>query len=107
MLSDFAAGATIARSFGGAASGPGFRAGRPLIERSGPISVLPGLGRSHDPRIDERRGHVGDLRIVGIAGHDHSDPVLARKRDEVGMLETLVADLDHVADREPIDRFGQ
>ena len=62
------------------------------------------LGRSHDARVNEWRGHVGDLRVFGIAGDHNGDAMRSRQRDEVGALEAFVADLDGVADGEAIDR---
>ena len=65
------------------------------------------LRRSHDARIDEWRGDVGDLRVFAVARDHDPDAMLARERDELGDTKTGVANLDRMTDRKPVHRAGE
>src|SRR5262249_4118734 len=59
------------------------------------------------PRIDKIAGDVGDSRISVVFGKNHRHLEFSQKRDECFGLEAVVTDLDHVAQRVPVESLRQ
>src|SRR3546814_19792486 len=87
---------------GRAALRPAPRGGGPAIEIGGRIAVGLVLDRVFEPRVDEIGGDVGDRGILIRLGEDDRTPRLARHRHEFGHRETFMANMDRVAQRDPL-----
>src|SRR5882757_4723975 len=79
------------------ARGPGLRSRGPEIERSIGIAQFRRALRSHDAGVDERRGGIRDLRVLGFGGDRDGDAMLPYQCDEIGTAKAIVPNFDDVA----------
>src|ERR1700686_701393 len=65
-----------------AAGRPVTRPLSPQIERVVVVALWKRFGRTHDPRVDELRRYVSNLRILLVPRHDDSNTMFAREGNE-------------------------
>jgi hypothetical protein len=89
------------------AAGPGLKAFRPGVELLWRITGLQLVIALLQPGIDKVAGDVGDRWIFAVLGEHHRRLEFSQQRDELGHAKTVVPDLDHMAQRAPLERARQ